>query len=94
MRNVLIFGGLAIVGYALYNKFYKKDNEVAPNIPTAPTGTDLMGDIAPIKPSVIESAVIRKKGKFTPNRPIGRPRKSTIDLPKGSCQCITTPCNC
>jgi hypothetical protein len=101
MRNVLIFGGLAIVGYALYNKFGKdlfteKSEPINPitETPTATTGIVLMGDIDKTKPSVIESAVVRKKGKFTPNRPIGRPRKSSIDLPKGNCQCIKAPCNC
>jgi hypothetical protein len=108
MRNVLIFGGLAIVVYALYNKFGKKDKSNlglggalsmqtnTPNLetPNAQTGVVLMGDIDKTKPNVIDSAVVPKKGKFTPNRPIGRPRKSSIDLPKGNCQCIKAPCNC
>lgn len=105
MRNVLIFGGLAIIGYALYNKFgkdllYKKEepktliNQTSiVETPILPSAV-LMGDIDSTKPNVIDSAVVRKKGKFTPNRPIGRPRKSSIDLPKGNCQCIKAPCNC
>jgi hypothetical protein len=115
MRNVLIFGGLAIVGYALYNKFYKKDKSNlglggalsmqtnTPNleIPNAQTGVVLMGDIDKTKPNVIDSAVVPKKGKFTPNRPIGRPNKSSI-LPYGTttlvavkdCECKQAPCNC
>ena len=115
MRNVLIFGGLAIVGYALYNKFYKKDKSNlggalsmqtnTPNleIPNAQTGVVLMGDIDKTKPNVIDSAVVPKKGKFTPNRPIGRPNKSNMSrLPYGAttlvavkdCECKQEPCNC
>lgn len=106
MRNILIFGGIAVVGYALYNKFYKKDKSNlglggalsmqtnTPNLETtnAETGIVLMGDIDKTKPNVIDSAVVRKKGKFTPNRPIGRPNLSS--MLKGNCQCIIAPCNC
>lgn len=124
MRNILIFGGLAVIGYALYNKFYKKDNKVEPKKgQTQPEGCGVAGcgdipnpnipikaksnlglggllsmdDIDTTKPNVIDSAVVPKKGKFTsitPNRPIGRPRKSNIDLLTGNCQCIKAPCNC
>lgn len=101
MKKVLIFGGLAIVVYALYNKFgkdlfSKKDEVTQTNTatPYVPTPV-IVQDILPTEPkSVIDSVVVPKKGKFTPNRPIGRPRKSSNDLPKGNCQCITTPCNC
>lgn len=104
MRNILIFGGLAVIGYALYNKFGKKDKSNlglggalsmqtnTPNLETtnAETGIVLLGDKT--KPNVIDSAVVPKKGKFTPNRPIGRPNLSA--MLKGNCQCIKAPCNC
>jgi hypothetical protein len=107
MKNVLIFGGLAIIGYVLYNKFGKKDksnlglggalsmqtNTPSVETPSALIDNVLTGDIDNNKINVIDTVTIErptnpKKGKFTPNRPIGRPRIT------GNCQCITTPCNC
>lgn len=117
MKKVLIFGGLAIVGYALYNKFgknlfAKKEEPKTPKdepkniiteMPITPKSTGLMGDIDTIKPSIIDSVVVPKKGKFTPNRPIGRPNKGSVSrLPYGAmtlvavkdCECKQEPCNC
>jgi hypothetical protein len=108
MRNILIFGGLAIVGYALYNKFGKKDKSNlggalsmqtnTPNVetPTAPTefdhniGRELVDNnkINVIDTVTIERPTTPKRGKFTPNRPIGRPRVT------GNCECKQEPCNC
>ena len=101
MKKYLILGGLAIIGYALYNKFGKdfsakkeEGNQTTEGTPYVPIPL-IVKDMLPTEPkSVIESVVVPKKGKFTPNRPIGRPRKSNIDLPTSNCQCITTPCNC
>ena len=119
MKNVLIFGGLAIIGYVLYNKFGKKDksnlglggalsmqtNTPSVETPTAPTEFDhnvgrvLIGDVDNNKINVIDTVTIErpttpKKGKFTPNRPIGRPNKNAMSGLPSNCQCIKAPCNC
>jgi hypothetical protein len=100
MRNILIFGGLAIIGYALYNKFgkdllAKKDevNQTNTPAPYVPIPLIVKEMLPTQSTSVIESVVVPKKGKFTPNRPIGRPNKASMGLPS-NCQCITAPCNC
>jgi hypothetical protein len=113
MKKVLIFGGLALIGYALYNKFVKKDksnlggalstqtNTSNVETPTA-ENTNLQPNIGlgGVKQNVdnneinvidtvtIERPTTPKRGKFTPNRPIGRPRVTR------NCECKQEPCNC